>query len=104
MTRKRYDPNDEDQIAQRQKEQALRAQQRKADWEWFCADPRGRRILAEMLQDWRLFQMSHVPGDPLTTAFNEGMRACALATNAAITNTSQEALSEVLKGLTEANG
>jgi hypothetical protein len=103
VTRK-YDPTDPDQVATEQKIQAVRIQQAKADWEWLCADPRGRRLLTGMLRDFGLMQMSLVPGDTHATAFNEGKRACAIALNTAITTTSQDALGDILRGLFESYG
>lgn len=103
MARPKYDPNNEDHIQQRQENAALRKAQSEADWKWLLSDPRGVRIVVDLLDQFNLLGSSFVPGDPLATAFNEGKRACAIAINAGITTTRQEALVDVMQGLTAPN-
>ena len=105
MTRKRYDPTDPEQVAVRQEVETLRNEQRKADWKWMLDDPRGKRIMVDLLRQFRLFAPSYVPGDTMAMAFNEGMRASsAVLTNTILTIGSQEAVCDILKGLTDPNG
>ena len=97
---RRYDPNDPAAVKVRKDEQAVRIAQSDADWQWLLSDPRGLRIVIELLGDFGLLSLSFVPSDPLMTAFGEGKRACALAINSRITKTRQEALVDVMQGLT----
>ncbi len=48
-----------------------------ADWEWVLSDVRGRRVMFRILAILGPSRISHVPGDPYSTAFNEGKRSSA---------------------------
>jgi hypothetical protein len=48
-----------------------------SDWEWVLSDARGLRVLYRILSILGPNRISHVPGDPYSTAFNEGKRSCA---------------------------
>lgn len=44
------------------------------DWVWLVSTKRGRRIVHRLLTNAGAYRLSHVPGDPYATAFNEGQR------------------------------
>lgn len=69
-----YDPNDPEQVERRQETDELRRQQRDADWRWLIKDPRGQRLVADLIARSGFLAQSFAPGDPLQTAFSEGMR------------------------------
>ena len=48
-----------------------------ADWEFALSDVRSRRVIYRILAIMGPHRISHVPGDPYSTAFNEGKRAAA---------------------------
>lgn len=47
------------------------------DWEKTLSQVEGRRVIFRILAILGPSRISHVPGDPYSTAFNEGKRACA---------------------------
>ena len=63
--------------AKQNRERARSMLKENADWEWVLADVRGRRVLFRALDILGPNRISHVPGDPFTTAFNEGRRSAA---------------------------
>lgn len=104
MTRKRYDPTDAEQVAERQEIETLRQAQFKADWKWLLGDPRGKRIMSYLLAQTQWLGQSYVPGDALGTAYNEGRRSTAAIIYTTITQTGHDALGDILKELVGADG
>lgn len=48
-------------------------------WAWVLHHANGRHVVAQLLRAAGPFETSHVPGDPLSTAFREGQRSIGLA-------------------------
>jgi hypothetical protein len=70
-----YDASDPAQVAKALKDQ----EDRLKDLGYILKEPRGRRWLHDLLADiCHIDRLSHVPGDPNTSAFNEGARAVGL--------------------------
>lgn len=82
--RTRYDPEDPAQVEKKETDAELRFQQAEADLRWLLADPRGQRIVSQMLSDAGIFTQSFVMGDASATAFREGYRASGVKLYAAI--------------------
>ena len=70
-----FDPHDEASIAEELAFRTARAAYRQEAWHWLVRDPRGRIVLAEILQATGLYGQSFVAGQFDLTAFNEGRRA-----------------------------
>ena len=95
MTRS-YDPEDADQVAERQKTDRLLRQQGEADLEWMLAAPQGRRVLAWVLQQSNLLAPTFRAGDSLGSAYAEGQRSIGLLVYSAARSVRQGALLEAL--------
>lgn len=62
---------------------AREAADREADLDYILKEPRGRRFLWYMIHEvCHKDALSHVPGDPHTSAFNEGSRSVGEALDA----------------------
>jgi len=71
-----YDSSDAAAIAKAEKEEADRSK----DFEYILKEPRGRRWLHDLIFDTcHAEQLSHVPGDAASSAFNEGAKSVGLA-------------------------
>lgn len=67
-----YDSSDPAQIKKAEQD----FEDREKDLDWILSEPRGRRFLYDLIHGvCHVDSPSHVPGDPNTTAFNEGGRA-----------------------------
>lgn len=53
-------------------------------WAWVLHHANGRHVIAQLLRAAGPFEGSHVPGDPLSTAYREGQRSIGLAIYGAI--------------------
>lgn len=78
-----HDPTDvalEDEAAHLRQLAAERAREILiGDFKWLMSNKRGRRYVHWQLEQARVFHQTFVPGDPLSTAFNEGRRSLGLA-------------------------
>ncbi|MBM3099139.1 hypothetical protein JRX38_14200 [Gluconobacter cerinus] len=81
-----YDPHDVDQVSERKTRRKAKATHEQIDLQRICADPSGRRVLARILAATGYMHASYVPGDPLATAYREGMRSIGIDLHAALTN------------------
>jgi hypothetical protein len=63
--------------AQMARERARVIGKETSDWEWVLSDVRGLRVIYRILSIMGPNRISHVPGDPYSTAFNEGKRSAA---------------------------
>jgi hypothetical protein len=71
-----YDASDPAQIKKAEQEY----EDREKDLDWILSEPRGRRFLYDLIYGvCHVDNLSHVPGDTNTTAFNEGGRAIGTA-------------------------
>lgn len=72
------DESDEDQAKRRiERERAKKLLKYRSDVQQFVARADGRRVLWRVLEIAGPNRISHTPGDPYSTAFNEGKRAVA---------------------------
>ena len=70
-----HDPHDPGSVAEQESRARAELEIRKDAWRSFLALPGGDRVVAELLRQSCYFEGSHTPGDPLHTAYKEGMRA-----------------------------
>ena len=87
-----YDPTDPKQVRVEQAKKRLREQQRMADWAWVCSDPRGQRIVRDLVAP--LLAKSFAD-NPLTSAFIEGQREIARGVYALATVAGFDALAAI---------
>ena len=80
-----HDPSNPDDVKQRRASDAVRRKQAETDLEWVLSDPRGRRVLASVVEQCGVNRLSFVAGDPLATAFNEGRRSVGIFLTNALT-------------------
>lgn len=67
-----YDASDPEQVAKAEKAE----EDRRKDLDYVLKEPRGRRFLYDLIYGTcHVSRLSHVPGDPDSTAFNEGARS-----------------------------
>lgn len=69
------------------------------DFKWLVADARGRRVLHRMLEQTRLFKVSHQGENTHATAFNEGARNIGLFLYGEIIEIAPEKMAEIMKGM-----
>lgn len=79
-----YDPNDPAAVAQRRHDELADRVVRQDDWRRLLESSGGQRIVADLIRDSGYLGGSHVPGDPLTTAYREGARTIGQALFAAV--------------------
>lgn len=101
------DPTNHRQELARQAEEEtrrrIRIEQERDDYKWLLADPRGRRIMWELLSACGLYRTSfHSSGSQ--TAFNEGMRNIGIMLNARVIEHAPETWIQMSTEAREASG
>ena len=105
MTRRRYDPNNADQVAEQQQAAELRQAQLEADIDWFISTPQGRRLFAGLCSLGGLERTPFVQNDALGTAFSAGRHALVLDVYNAVTRMGErEAVTKLIAEVFAAHG
>ena len=78
MSRRRYDPDDAEQVGERQQTAELQRAQLKADIDWLIASPQGRRLVSHLCSLGGMLSTPYVMGDPHGSAFSAGRHSLAL--------------------------
>lgn len=82
-----------------QLETQIKRQHEIDDFKWLVSDARGRRVLHRLIEQTRLFQVSHQGEATHATAFNEGARNTGLFLYNEITEIAPEQLLNIMKGV-----
>lgn len=69
------------------------------DLKWLLADARGRRVLHRIIEQTRLFKLSHQGESTHATAFNEGARNNGLFLYNEIIEIAPEQLANIMRGI-----
>ncbi|NHN85795.1 hypothetical protein GOB93_14255 [Acetobacter musti] len=91
-----YDPNDVAQVEEKRSRRKAKATGPQRDLLWVCSDPRGRRVLARILQGTGPLAASFIPGDALGTAYREGQRSVGIELHSVLTNAGEGLAGSIL--------